>query len=216
MAFKALPCLLLWSYLFCTPISYPTLLTYQSLCSSTDSLGCFIPPYLCSGCWLSQKYPPPPPAPSACQKSTLILWITSPWWEAFPRIPLSKENWQLPHFLTKSKLVLLPTWQVNKLRDSLLGQGVGTLSEKPAGREDGGLVSQRTIFPELNSGFVNTKRRGGKVLVPGCLNFFFSVAIYRWAWSGGFLWAEQGYFSLTLIIWEAGFSEMSHYVYLKL
>ena len=48
-----------------------------------------------------------------------------------------------------TKLVLLATWQANKSRDKLLGQGIVTLFEKPADQEDDGLVSQRTIFPEL-------------------------------------------------------------------
>ena len=51
--------------------------------------------------------------------------------------------------ITKSKVVLLATQQVNKSRDALLGQGIVTLFRKPANREDGGLVSQRTLLPEL-------------------------------------------------------------------
>ena len=37
----------------------------------------------------------------------------------------------------------------SKLRDGLLGQRIVTLFRKPVDQEDGGLVSQRTIFPEL-------------------------------------------------------------------
>ena len=48
--------------------------------------------------------------------------------------------------VTESRLALLTTQQANKLRDKLLGQGVATLFRKPA---DHGLVSQRTILPEL-------------------------------------------------------------------
>ena len=51
--------------------------------------------------------------------------------------------------VTKSKLILLTTQQTNKLRDKVLGQGIATSFRKPADREDGGLVSQRTIFPKL-------------------------------------------------------------------
>lgn len=52
-------------------------------------------------------------------------------------------------FVTESKLLLLATRQANKLRDKVLGQGIRTLFAKPADREDSGLLSQRTVFPEL-------------------------------------------------------------------
>ena len=42
-----------------------------------------------------------------------------------------------------------PAGQDKKLTDKLLGQGIATLSGKPADPEDGGLVPQRAIFPEL-------------------------------------------------------------------
>lgn len=48
-----------------------------------------------------------------------------------------------------SSYCLLTVQQTNKSRDMVLGQGVETLSEKPANGEDGGLLSQRIIFPEL-------------------------------------------------------------------
>ena len=51
--------------------------------------------------------------------------------------------------VTKSKLILLVAQRANKSRDRLLGQGMTNLLRKPADREDGGLVSQRTIVPEL-------------------------------------------------------------------
>ena len=51
--------------------------------------------------------------------------------------------------VTESKLVLLATGHANKLRDEVLGQRIVTLFGKPADREDGGLVSQRTILPKL-------------------------------------------------------------------
>ena len=51
--------------------------------------------------------------------------------------------------VTESKLVLLAARQANKSRDELLGQGIETSFGKPADWEDGGLVSQRAIFPEL-------------------------------------------------------------------
>ena len=47
--------------------------------------------------------------------------------------------------VTKSKLILLTARQTSKSRDKLLGQGITTLFKKPADREDGGLVFQRTI-----------------------------------------------------------------------
>ena len=50
--------------------------------------------------------------------------------------------------VTESKLVLLTTQQADKLRDELLGQGIVTLLRKPADREAGGLLSQRTILPK--------------------------------------------------------------------
>ena len=43
--------------------------------------------------------------------------------------------------------ILLTAQQANKSRDELLGQGIVTLFGKPADKEDGGLVSQRTILP---------------------------------------------------------------------
>ena len=49
----------------------------------------------------------------------------------------------------KSKLILLTARQANKLRDELWGQGIATLFRKPADRENGGLMSQRTILSEL-------------------------------------------------------------------
>ena len=52
-------------------------------------------------------------------------------------------------FVTESKLILLAIPQANKSRDELFGQGIVTLFGKPADQEDGGLVSQRTILPEL-------------------------------------------------------------------
>ena len=39
--------------------------------------------------------------------------------------------------------------QAKKLRDELVGQGIVILFGKPADREDGGLMSQRTILLEL-------------------------------------------------------------------
>ena len=52
-------------------------------------------------------------------------------------------------FVTKSKLILLAAQQANKSRAKLLGQGILTLFRKPADLAHGGLVSQRTILPEL-------------------------------------------------------------------
>ena len=50
--------------------------------------------------------------------------------------------------VTESELVLLAARQANKLRDQVLGQGIGTLLGKLADREDGGCVSQRTVSPK--------------------------------------------------------------------
>lgn len=55
----------------------------------------------------------------------------------------------LPGVITESKPVLLATPQAHTQRDGLLGQGTVTLFGKPAHREDGGLVSQRSLLPEL-------------------------------------------------------------------
>ena len=46
--------------------------------------------------------------------------------------------------VTKFKLILLTSLQANKLTDESVGQGIVSLLEKPADREDGGLMSQRT------------------------------------------------------------------------
>ena len=51
--------------------------------------------------------------------------------------------------VTRSRFVLLTARQANKSRGELLGQGIATLFGKPANQEDGGLMSQRTILPEL-------------------------------------------------------------------
>ena len=54
-----------------------------------------------------------------------------------------------PGLAIESKIVLLIAKQANKSRDKLLGQGIVTLFGKPADGEDSGLLSQRTVFPEL-------------------------------------------------------------------
>ena len=69
---------------------------------------------------------------------------------------------EVKHSVGQSKLVLLATWQVNNWRDELSGQGTETLFGKPADWEDGGLVSQRTIFFELR---VQASEKGGGWLV---------------------------------------------------
>ena len=53
------------------------------------------------------------------------------------------------HGVAESKLKLLAPGQADKSRDELLGQGIATLFRKPADGEDGGLMSQRSIWPEL-------------------------------------------------------------------
>ena len=73
-----------------------------------------------------------------------------------------------PSFCYKSKLILLTAQQANKSRDKSLGQEIRTSFRKSAGQGDGGLASQRTIFPELNSGFLNTIMDGVKSWVWMC------------------------------------------------
>ena len=51
--------------------------------------------------------------------------------------------------LTESKLVLLTAQQANTLRDEVLRQGVVTLFGKTEDQEDGEVLSQRTVLPEL-------------------------------------------------------------------
>ena len=56
--------------------------------------------------------------------------------------------------VTESKLVLPAVQEANKLNDKLLGQEIATLFVKTEDWENGGLVSQRTIFPVLESRFL--------------------------------------------------------------
>ena len=56
---------------------------------------------------------------------------------------------QIGRPVTESKLVLLTVQQAGASRDEVLGQGITTLFRKPADRENGALVSQRTNLPEL-------------------------------------------------------------------
>ena len=56
--------------------------------------------------------------------------------------------------VTESRLVLFAARQASKSRDEVLGQGIEALFRKPADREDGRLVSQRTILPELEFRFL--------------------------------------------------------------
>ena len=51
--------------------------------------------------------------------------------------------------MSESKLNLLAIGQANKLRDEVLGQGTATSFGKAADWEDGGLMFQRTLLPEL-------------------------------------------------------------------
>ena len=52
--------------------------------------------------------------------------------------------------VTRSKLALLAARQASKLGDEVFRQGITTLFRKPADREDGGLVVQKTVL--LGSG----------------------------------------------------------------
>ena len=67
--------------------------------------------------------------------------------------------------VTKSKLILLASWQASKSRDNVLGQGIVTSLGKPADQENGGLVFQRTTLFEWNLVFFYTNRRE---CVAGC------------------------------------------------
>ena len=97
--------------------------------------------------------------------------------------------------VTECKLLPLAARQAGKSRDKALGQGAVTLFRKPADGEDGGLVSQRTIFPDLefrtllhwkgNPGSTSLRRR--------CVNSFLPAAVHRWAGSGCFLGAKGRY-----------------------
>ena len=55
-------------------------------------------------------------------------------------------TFQVQQHVTESRLEPLTAQQANKSRDKLLEQGIVTLFRKPVDLEDGGLVSQRTIF----------------------------------------------------------------------
>ena len=55
----------------------------------------------------------------------------------------------IPESVTKSKLRLLATRQMNKSTNELLGQGIETIFKNPADGVDCRHVSQRTIFPGL-------------------------------------------------------------------
>ena len=62
----------------------------------------------------------------------------------------------------KSKIVLLITQEANKLRNQSWGQGITTLSGKPADLEDGGRTSHRTTL-SWRSGSFHSKRWRSKV-----------------------------------------------------
>ena len=53
----------------------------------------------------------------------------------------------IPESVTKSKLRLLATREMNKSTDELLGQGIETIFKNPADGVNCRHVSQRTIFP---------------------------------------------------------------------
>ena len=62
----------------------------------------------------------------------------------------------------ESKLMLLAPRQANTWRDESLGQGIATLFGKPVDQEDGKLLFQRTIVPELEFRLFYTKGEGVK------------------------------------------------------
>ena len=69
--------------------------------------------------------------------------------------------------VSKFKLILFVTQQVDKLRDELLGQRIATLLDSWQKMVD--VCLKEPVLPELDSGFFSTKRGGSKVkhfLVP--------------------------------------------------
>ena len=56
---------------------------------------------------------------------------------------------QSPHHWYSVQACTAATQEANKSREELLEQGIVPLVGKPANQEDGGLMSQRTISPEL-------------------------------------------------------------------
>ena len=72
---------------------------------------------------------------------------------------LTRAGWPQPVSLlvgftkidTEPKLALHAIWQADKSREELLEQERVTFFGKPADDEDGRLVSQRTIYPKLES-----------------------------------------------------------------
>ena len=61
--------------------------------------------------------------------------------------------------VTEPKPALLATGQANKSGDELLGQGITTLIGKLADREDGRLVSRKTVF-QIRAPFKQRKGKG--------------------------------------------------------
>ena len=86
------------------------------------------------------------------------------------------------HVVMEYNLIPLAPQQANKLRDELLGQGIMIFFGKLVGQEDGRLVSQRTIFPELGFRFLlyqkrtekspGSSRTRGEVLISSSLELF--------------------------------------------
>ena len=64
-----------------------------------------------------------------------------------------------------------------------------------ANQEDGGLVFQTTILPELEVRHGRRTHSLWKVSV----NYTLPAVIHSWAWLGCFLWAKQRYFSLIFL-----------------
>jgi len=87
---------------------------------------------------------------------------------------------------------------------------------EPADQGDGGLLFQRTIWPELEFRLlVYQKREEIKLNIYWFwseLCEFLPAGADRQARSGCFLGAKQRCFNLMLITWEAGLPKMGHYV----
>ena len=77
-------------------------------------------------------------AGSGSKQDSNTRWMTK--WMKMEIFP--KKSKTVSSSVTESKLVLLTSWQANKLRDELFGQGVVALLRKLADWEEDGLLSQ--------------------------------------------------------------------------
>ena len=108
----------------------------------------------------------------------------------------------IPGHVTKSKLVMLTTWQANNLKMSWWAKRNRQLYLESQKTEKmvGSCVKNHLAWVKVQASFI---LKGGCRLKSNtsCVPFFPPVAIHRWAQSGCFLWAKQRHFSLMLITW---------------